>query len=169
MKMLLEKLRPAMRVPSRRLRLGPARPADAPAIGTILSDWIDETDWMPRIHKREDEQAFARDMVAHGWVTVARRAGQVEGFMACDGADILALYVARGARGTGVGSALLARAKARNAHLWLWTFQFNHAARAFYSGHGFAEVARTGGAGNDEKLPDIRYEWRRTPRSRRRK
>ena len=54
-----------------------ARPTDAPAIGAILSDWIDETDWMPRIHKREDEQAFAADLVARGWVTVARRRGEV--------------------------------------------------------------------------------------------
>lgn len=156
MKMLLEKLRPAGR-----LSLGPARPADAAAIGAILSDWIDQTDWMPRIHKRDDEMRFAADLVAEGWVTVARRAGRVVGFLARDGADVLALYVAHPARGQGVGSALIARAQRQSAHLWLWTFQFNHAAQAFYARHGFVETLRTGGAGNDEKLPDIRYEWRR--------
>ena len=141
--------------------LGPARDPDAPAIGAILSDWIDETDWMPRIHKREDEQAFAADLVARGWVTVARRRGEVVGFLARDGAEVVALYVAHSARGQGVGTALLARAKRRSPRLALWTFQFNRAAQAFYAAQGFREVARTGGAGNDEKLPDIRYQWER--------
>lgn len=141
--------------------VGRARPADAPAIGAILSDWIDETDWMPRIHKRAEEQAFAADLVARGWVNVARSRGEVVGFLARDGAEVVALYVARGARGQGVGSALVARAKRQSARLALWTFQFNPAAQDFYAAHGFREVARTGGAGNDEKLPDIRYVWER--------
>ena len=141
--------------------IGPARATDAPAIGEILSDWIDETDWMPRIHKRADEQLFAADLVARGWVTVARLRGEVVGFLARDGAEVVALYVARRARGQGVGKALLARARRRSPRLALWTFQFNHAARDFYARQGFLEVARTGGAGNDEKLPDIRYAWER--------
>lgn len=144
-----------------RIAIGPARPSDAPAIGAILSDWIDETDWMPRIHKREDEQTFAADMVARGWVSVARRRGAVVGFLARDGEEVLALYVARTARGQGVGSALLARAKRKSRRLTLWTFQFNHPARRFYADHGFVEIERTGGAGNDEKLPDIKYLWER--------
>lgn len=144
-----------------RPQLGAARPADAAEIGAILSDWIDETAWMPRIHKRADEQAFATDLVARGWVTVARRQGRVVGFLARDGAEVVALYVARGARGQGVGRALLTRAKRRRHRLGLWTFQFNHAARAFYEAHGFHETVRTGGTGNDEKLPDIRYVWER--------
>lgn len=147
--------------PGTRFSVGPAKPADAPAIGAILSDWIDETDWMPRIHKREDERAFAADMVARGWVSVARRRGAVVGFVARDGEEVVALYVARTARGQGVGTALLARAKRKSRRLRLWTFQFNHAARRFYADQGFVEIERTGGAGNDEKLPDIKYLWER--------
>ncbi len=138
-----------------------AKPDDAAAIGTILSDWIDETDWMPRIHTREQEQAFAADLVARGWVSVARLQGRVVGFLARDGAEVVALYVARDARGQGVGTALLARARRRQDRLALWTFQFNHPARAFYEAQGFREHHRTGGAGNDEKLPDIRFVWER--------
>ena len=119
---------------------------------------------MPRIHKRDDEQAFAADLVARGWVSVARQRGRVVGFFARDGAEVVALYVARGARGQGVGTALLARAKRRTPRLALWTFQFNHAAQAFYRRQGFHEIDRTGGAGNDEKLPDIRYAWERRER-----
>lgn len=154
MRVLREKLRPAGR-----LSLRAARPEDAPAIGRILSDWIDETDWMPRVHKREDEQSFAAELVRRGWVTVARKGGAVVGFMARNGEDVVALYIDGPARGQGVGAALIARAKRKVRRLELWTFQFNHAARGFYEGQGFVEVARTGGAGNDEKLPDIKYLW----------
>lgn len=148
------KLRPASRA-----IIEPARPADAEAIGLILSDWIDQTPWMPRIHKPEDEQGFARDLVARGWVMVARRCGRVAGFMARDGEEIVALYIAAHARGQGLGKALVARAQKAAPRLTLWTFQFNDPARAFYEARGFREVERTGGAGNDEKLPDIRYVW----------
>lgn len=156
MKVLRDRL-----VPGGRLTLAAARPDDARAIGVILSDWIDETDWMPRIHKREDEQGFAAELVRRGWVTVARCGGAVQGFLARDGAEVAALYVAAHARGQGVGTRLIDRAKRRSRRLELWTFQFNHPARAFYERHGFIEIARTGGARNDEKLPDIKYLWER--------
>lgn len=154
--MLREKLRPAGW-----LWLGPATPDDAPAIGRILSNWVDETDWMVRIHRREDEQRFAAEMVARGWVTVARRGRAVVGFLARDGEEVVALYVDCPARGQGVGAALMVRAQKKARRLMLWTFQFNAAARAFYAHQGFVEVARTGGARNDEKLPDIKYLWER--------
>lgn len=157
---LRDRLRPGAHRAGR-LALGPARAADAAEIAAILSAWIDETPWVPRIHRREDELAFAADLIARGWVTVARRQGAVVGFLARDGAEVQALYVATSARGQGVGAALLARAKKASPRLGLWTFQFNEGAQAFYARHGFAESHRTGGAGNDEKLPDIRYEWHR--------
>ncbi len=156
MNFLPQRLRPATRV-----RIEAASPGDAAAIGEILSDWIDETPWMPRIHTRAQEQAFARDLVERGWVTVARRNGQVAGFLACDRTEIVALYVAGPARGHGIGSALIRRKQKRAQRLGLWTFQFNAPARAFYEARGFREAARSGGAGNDEKLPDIRYTWER--------
>lgn len=142
-------------------RLGRARARDAPAIAAILSDWTDETAWIARIHTREAELAFVRDLIARGWVTVARREGRIVGFLARDGDEVVALHVEASARGQGVGTALLGRAKRGRARLTLWTYQFNTRARGFYERHGFAEVQRTGGAGNDAKLPDIRYEWRR--------
>lgn len=133
----------------------PARPADAPAMAAILSDWIDATPWMPRIHTREGDAAFCASLVPSGWVS-----GDVEGFLALNEGEIDALYVAEAARGKGHGSALLEHAKSRADLLSLWTFQANATARAFYAARGFAEIARTDGE-NDEGLPDIRMEWRR--------
>jgi ribosomal protein S18 acetylase RimI-like enzyme len=51
-------------------------------------------------------------------------------------------------------------AKERNAEgLQLWTFQANEPAQRFYERHGFVDAERTDGAGNEERAPDIRYQW----------
>ncbi|MEJ2002395.1 MAG: GNAT family N-acetyltransferase [Maritimibacter sp.] len=141
------------------LIIAPARPEDAPAIGLILSAWIDETPWIPRVHSHDDEQGFGRMMVERGWTTVARRDGEVLGFLSRDETEVHALYLRADARGQGVGKALLDSAKSASARLELWTFQQNTRAQQFYLREGFREVGRTNGTGNDEKLPDIRYVW----------
>ena len=71
------------------------------------------------------------------------------------------LYVGPAHQGQGVGSLLLAKAKAlRPAGLRLYAFQRNRRARAFYEARGFAPVGFSDGAGNQEKEPDVLYEWR---------
>ena len=139
----------------------PATVNDAPAIAKILSDWIDETAWMPRIHTREEDQGFGRFLLKKTDVVVAEVEGQVAGFLAQKANSIAALYLASDSRGQKIGSCLLARAKMGSSELTLWTFQANTAARAFYAAHGFVEVERTEGQGNDEKLPDVRCVWTR--------
>ncbi len=141
--------------------LRPATPLDAGRVGAILSAWIDETPWMPRIHTRAEDIAHADMMVQRGWVTVSE-CETITGFLARDKDDIHALYIAPDARGQGIGTRLLADAMQHHDHLTLWTFQANTRAQAFYERHGFTETDRTDGAGNDEGLPDIRYQWQRT-------
>ncbi|APE45274.1 hypothetical protein BOO69_03665 [Sulfitobacter alexandrii] len=126
----------------------------------ILSEFVDTTPWIPRVHSRAQDLAHAGDMIEMGWVTLAEDGRDVIGFAARDAGDLHALYVARHARGRGVGSDLLQQAKAAVSRLTLWTFQANTAAQRFYRRHGFTEVLRTDGATNDEGLPDIRFEWR---------
>ena len=41
-----------------------------------------------------------------------------------------------------------------------WVFQQNERARRFYELHGCVAVELTDGEGNEERTPDIRYEWR---------
>ena len=138
-----------------------ARSTDAGAVGGILSEFIDTTDWMPRIHTRAEDLSFAGMMIARNWVTVAEEEGAVQGFAACDGADLNALYVAGHARRRGIGSALLSTLKESRKMLELWTFQRNTQAQKFYIRHGFIEIERSDGARNDEKLHDVRYVWNR--------
>ncbi len=83
------------------------------------------------------------------------------GFLAREGEEVLALYLAPEARGRGVGKALLDAAKAGRERLTLWAFQRNAAALRFYAREGFAEVERTDGAGNEAGLPDVRLVWER--------
>ena len=132
-----------------------ATPEDAPAMAAILSDWIDATEWMPRLHTREEDAAFCASLVPDAWV-----AGEREAFMALRDGEIPALYVAEGVRRQGHGRALLDHAKALSPALSLWTFRANAPARAFYAAQGFEEAARTEGE-NEERLPDIRLTWRR--------
>ena len=146
-------------------RLRPARPTDAGRVGAILSQFIDATPWMPRLHSRAQDVAFAGRMIDKGWVTVAEAGpgDAVCGFLAVDAADaeVQALFVEAAARGGGIGTSLLAAAKAENAALSLWTFEANHGALRFYARHGFRETTRGDGSANEEGLPDVRLEWRR--------
>ena len=132
---------------------------DGAAISDILSGWIDETPWMPRIHSLEEDRAFGTWLVDVCDVTVAEKDRQVVGFLARQGADIQALYMHETARGQGVGTALLDLAKTKSPKLGLWTFQANTPAQRFYLTNGFTEDQRTDGQGNDEKLPDIHFQW----------
>jgi len=143
------------------LLLRPARPLDAGSVAGILSGFIDETEWMPRIHSRAEEVAFAETLIDRGWTIVAEHAGAVSGFLARQGEEIHALYLARGARGRGIGTRLIAAAQAEADRLSLWCFQANRTARGFYQARGFREADRTDGRGNDEGLPDIRFVWDR--------
>lgn len=138
-----------------------ARDLDAGAVGAILSEFVDTSDWMPRIHTRAEDIAHASRMIDLGRVHVAEDNGKVVGFCARNGDDLDALYVASEKRGQGVGAALLRHAQTVVNRLELWTFQANEGAQRFYLRHGFVELQRTDGSGNDERLPDIQYEWQR--------
>lgn len=138
-----------------------AQPLDAGAAGTILSEFVDTTPWMPRVHTRAEDLRHMDQMIARDWVHVICDAG-VAGFIARDRDMVHALYVSGGRRGAGLGKALLDHAKTQTDRLTLWTFQANDGARRFYDREGFTEIARTDGAGNDEGLPDLQLHWERT-------
>jgi ribosomal protein S18 acetylase RimI-like enzyme len=141
-----------------------AQPTDAGAVGVILSQFIDTTDWMPRLYSRAQELGFAGLMVDRGWVNVIEPQGQgtgIAGFLAMDAGYVHALYVACGQRGLGWGRRLLDHAKAGATRLELRTFAENGDAQRFYAREGFFEAGRGDGTQNDEGLPDILLVWER--------
>ena len=94
------------------------------------------------------------------WVATDPR-GTVIAFMALS-ADLLdQLYLAPGWARRGIGSRLIALAKARRPDgLDLYTFEVNANARRFYEWHGFVKVWSGDGSDNEEGQPDVRYAWR---------
>jgi GNAT superfamily N-acetyltransferase len=144
------------------VRLRPAAPEDASALAGILGDWVRETGWMPVLHSREEDLGFLGHLIATTDVTLAED-GPPLGFLALDGEEVRALYLAPAARGRGIGRALLDRAKAARPRLSLWVFEANPRAVAFYGREGFRVAERTSGAGNEEGLPDLRMVWEAPP------
>ncbi len=140
-------------------QIGPATNGDAAAIAAILSNWIDETDWMPRIHAPSQYLGYGQMLMAKTQITTARLEGKTVGFLARQDGDIQALYIAKACRNQAIGAALLDNAKTENGKLELWTFQANLGARRFYARHGFNEDQLTDGQANDEKIPDVHLSW----------
>ena len=132
---------------------------EARQLGDILQDWIEATPWMPKLHTRAETHDFLGHLAASCAVYIAGR--PPTGFLVLDGHDVRCLYLAEAARGQGLGKRLLGHAKAERDQLELWTFQANDGARRFYAREGFIEVEWTDGAGNEEKLPDVRLTWQR--------
>ncbi|MDN5893910.1 MAG: GNAT family N-acetyltransferase [Nocardioides sp.] len=116
---------------------------------------------MPAIVHTPDE------VVAHvtHWDLEAREVwvaetGRLAGFMTLTRTWLDSLYVDPDAQGQGIGSALLEIATStRPGGFALWVFESNEPARAFYRGHGFVELERTDGSGNEEQAPDVRMAW----------
>ena len=139
-----------------------AQPLDAGAVGQILSEFVDTTDWIPRLHSRAEDISFVGSMIDRGWVRVFEK-DTILGFIARDNQEICALYVARSMRGKGIGKAFLEDAKQDTQRLELWVFQSNMRAQKFYMREGFKEVEHTDGQRNEEKLPDIKFLWAKVP------
>ncbi|RBW46316.1 GNAT family N-acetyltransferase [Loktanella sp. D2R18] len=123
-----------------------------------MGDWCADTPYIPMLHTRAQDRKFITHVVSSQDVLVADDDG-VQGFIARADGEIEQLYLAAAARGRGIGSALLNEMKTRRERLNLWCFQANTGARRFYERHGFLVSHMTGGAENQEKLPDIRYVW----------
>ena len=120
---------------------------------------------MPTIawaHTAEEDRWWAANiLLPQEDVWLAEDGGAVLGFMALHDDWLSQLYLRPGTWRKGIGSALLAHAKAlRPAGLRLWCFQVNTRARAFYEHHGFVAERMTDGAENEERAPDVMYVWR---------
>jgi GNAT superfamily N-acetyltransferase len=94
---------------------------------------------------------------------VADADGTLVGVLALSDGRLEQLYLAPDWRDRGLGDRFVALAKERQPRgLQLWTFQVNEPARRFYARHGFVEVERTDGSGNEEREPDVRLAWEPT-------
>ena len=145
------------------VRVSPALAADAAGIADVyLAARNDALPFLPRIHTDQQVRAWIADtLMLQCRVWVARSEQRIVGFLALDNDELEQLYVLPGQYRCGVGSTLLDVAKAESAgRLCLFTFQKNERARAFYESQGFRVVDWNDGSRNEEREPDMQYEWR---------
>lgn len=144
-----------------------AAAADAPAVADVwLRSYTAALPGVRRAHSDDEVRAHIRDVVVpRGTTWVAEATDEstraVVGMMTLDGEKVNALYLAPDWRGRGIGDRFVCLAKELSpTGLTLWAFQVNRPAQRFYERHGFVEVERTDGSGNEEREPDVRYVWR---------
>ena len=137
-----------------------ARPEDVDAIAALYERSLATLNFLPTLHTLEEHRAWFGRVVAEREVWVWQEVA-VLGFIALDATTVDYLYLEPKVTGRGIGSALLDHAKKRRPKgFTLWTFQQNEGARRFYERHGLRAIRFTDGEGNEERTPDVLYEWR---------
>lgn len=135
---------------------------DAPALARIHLDARRAAggSFPPPVHADEEYLPhLVADVLPHAEVWLAETGGRPVGMLVLEDDLLGDLYVDPSAQGSGVGSALVAHAKAlRPDGLRLWVFSSNRPARAFYRRHGFVVTAGTNGD-NEERAPDLLMRW----------
>ncbi len=133
-----------------------ATAADVEEIVAIFERSFATLDFLPKLHTHDEHLAFFGRCVRDGEVYLLGG-----GFAALAGDWLTHLYVEPHAIGTGVGHALFEHVKTlRPDGFQFWVFQQNERARRFYEAHGAVAVELTDGSGNEERTPDVRYEWK---------
>jgi GNAT superfamily N-acetyltransferase len=139
---------------------------DVGGVAAVFRRSFATLDFLPRLHTAEEDRRFLAGVLAEQDVWVAEHEGRILGFIALDGDVGTFFYVDPAEHGTGVGSALFEQAqRGRPGGFDFWVFQQNEHARAFYERRGCRAVQFTDGSGNEERTPDVLYEWRPTPSS----
>ena len=133
---------------------------DAPAIAALFRRSSGGLAFLPTLHTPDEDHEFFGAVVEQQEVWVWEEASRILGFAALGDAMLNHLYVEPVEQARGIGTALLAHAKLRRDQGFrLWTFQRNANACRFYESRGFSIVEMTDGAGNEEREPDVLYEW----------
>jgi hypothetical protein len=82
-----------------------ARSQDMAVCASIVNQWIDVTDWMPRVHSHEDVvKHYQTEVATRRQTIVAVDASRVRGFVTITPDKfITALYIEQASRGLGIG------------------------------------------------------------------
>ena len=140
--------------------------ADAASIADVLlTSRRTFLPYLPSPRSDDEIRAWVRDTVLPTeQLTVAVAGGAVVGFLGVREREgitwITHLYLLPSHVCQGVGSRLLARTLASAPRpVRLYAFQRNEAARRFYERRGFVAIAFSDGSGNEERYPDVLYEF----------
>jgi len=145
------------------VRVRPFAPADAASVVAVWRASKREAyPFLPLEQKytlEDDTAYFDAHIVPRCRIEVAEIDRRIVGFLAMAGSYVDRLYVHPSWQGQGIGSRLLARARALSPDgLRLHTHVENFLGRAFYEKHGFRAV-RFGMSPPPENAPDVEYHW----------
>jgi GNAT superfamily N-acetyltransferase len=141
--------------------------ADADAMADVWLASFRATYTFPVAHTDDEVRGWiASDVAGHdeAFVAVETESGGIVALMRLENDDLDQLYVDPDWLGRGIGSRLVELAKERRPRgFGLYTFQVNDRARRFYERHGLVATWFGDGSANEERQPDVRYEWRPEP------
>lgn len=143
----------------------PATPDDFDACARIINDYVDATDWLPRVHSHEAVRGFFNEeLLATRTVLVAEEGGEVVAYMSFSSEGfVYAIYLDAAARGRGIGKALMDLVKARHPErVELTVFEKNSSALRFYEREGFREMPEGRDSSRPEGIPTLLMRWERT-------
>jgi len=140
----------------------PGVPADALEVARLFAKARAQMTCLPQLHTEAEDIDFLRGQLESSRSLLAVQQGELAGFAIYDEEFLHHLYVHPDRQNRSVGSQLLRRVQGlvQGEQLQLWVFQSNTSARRFYERHGFVALELTDGSGNEERMPDARYEWR---------
>ena len=140
--------------------------ADADAVTQVLCESRRVfVSFAPMIHTPEEVRAWIiKTVIPGGNAYVATHASQIMAMLVVSYGKELSwidqLYVKPGFTDQGIGAMLLRFAHSKlKPPIRLYTFQANTGARRFYQRHGYKAIEFTDGVGNEERCPDVLYEW----------
>jgi len=144
------------------MRLRHGEPGDVETLARMLRSTYDRMTYIPRLHTPEEDVAYVANVLYAGnEVWVAEDEGRVVGFAVLAADELLQIHVNPADQRNGVGARLFRHAQERRpSGFTLWTFQKNEGARRFYERHGCRIVQLTDGQHNEQREPDVQYEWR---------
>lgn len=144
----------------------PATPDDFDACAKIINDYVDATDWLPRVHSPEATRGFFNnELLATRTVLVAEDEGEIVAYMSFSPEGfVYAIYLDPRARGRGLGKALIDIVKARHPErVELTVFEKNASALRFYGREGFREVPEGRDGSRPEGIDTLLMRWQGTP------
>lgn len=137
------------------------RPTEADDVAHVLrASFDDRLPWLAGRYTPEQDRQFVRDQLFPACEVWGAFGPELVGIVALQPSWLDQLYVLPGRQGEGIGKALLDVAKNANTELSLWTFQRNASARGFYERNGFVVLDKTDGQRNEEREPDVLYQWK---------
>lgn len=128
---------------------GAARVAAAPMMPPAAHTNAEDRVWFAAQLAKDSHEAW-----------VAEQEGELLGYALFTTGWLDHLFLRPDVTGQGIGALLLDLVKSlRPDGFALWVFEGNVGARRFYDRHGFVDLERTDGSGNEEKAPDVKLAW----------